>query len=125
LDEAVKAGVIHPHVRRAEIEDLRKPRNQDHTDDLPAVVEEIPPGGHFEVKLPKDMGADQCAQIKRVFHGLKKFGVEILPVKALEPAKAVVTPAIGSGPTRSLVNQQSVAKTQPVARVGSNFAIKR
>ena len=48
FDEAVKAGVIHPHVRRVEIEALRKSsagKNKASTaDELPEVVRELAAG---------------------------------------------------------------------------------
>ncbi|MGZ4987724.1 MAG: hypothetical protein ACXWBP_06780 [Limisphaerales bacterium] len=114
LGEAMRAGLIHPNVRRAEIEALRKPNDKvtKQAAELPATVREIAAGGHYELMLPKDVRADHCEQIGQILHGLQtKFGVEIVSFKALEAAsKGTVTPAIP--PTSSPVN-----KVPPVRRI--------
>lgn len=108
LDEAVKAGVIHPNVRRAEIEALRKPKEKvtKQAAELPAMAMEIAAGGHYELMLPKDVGADHCAQIRQILHGLQnKFGVKIVSIKPLETAsKVIVTPG---DPSEKFTGEQS------------------
>ena len=85
FDEAVRAGVVHPHVRRAEIEALRKSsasKNKAPTaDELPA-VSEMTAGSRYELIVPKEMGANRYAQIKRALASLhRKFGIEVVTIK--------------------------------------------
>ena len=87
FDEAVKAGVIHPHVRRAEIEALRKSnanRNKaSAADELPEAVRELAAGSHCELIVPQGIRTDQCVQVKKLLRNLHtKFGVEILAIAA-------------------------------------------
>ena len=87
FDEAVKAGVIHPHVRRVEIEALRKSsagKNKASTaDELPEVVRELAAGSRCELVVPHGIRIDQCVQVKKLLQGLHtKFGIEILAIAA-------------------------------------------
>lgn len=122
LEEAVRAGVIHPHVRRSDIQSVRKLRygkdkvaKQDCKDvEAPTTAEaaEIPPGNHFELIFPKNAAPEHCAQIRQILDGLRaKFGVEVLPVKALEAAKTVANPVLPSGSRSSPVNQKTIVRT--------------
>ena len=128
FDEAVKAGVIHPHVRRAEIEALRKSGaskiKQDCDLQSPVMVSEITPGGRYELSLPKDIGLDHCAQVKKTLGALgRKFGVEIVSLKTLEPAsKVVVTPATPSKSSSSRVNNP-LGRTQSIVGIKPNKTI--
>jgi hypothetical protein len=91
--EAVNAGVIHPHVRRGEIEALRKPsaskNNGFRGDELPAA--EISAGRRYEFVVPADIRADHCAQVKQALGAFqKKFGIQIISTKELEAAQDAV-----------------------------------
>jgi hypothetical protein len=93
FNEAVNAGVIHPHVRRAEIEALRKPsaskNNGFRGDELPAA--EISAGRRYEFVVPADIRADHCAQVKQALGAFqKKFGIQIISIKELEAAQDAV-----------------------------------
>ena len=120
LNEAVKAGVIHPHARRAEIEALRKQGGSKNkgsaADEPPAAVKEITAGGRYEFIVPKNIGAGACAQMRQILHRLHtKFGVEMVSIKELQAvSEPVVTPAVPSGPGVSPVNRPTV-RTQPIA----------
>jgi hypothetical protein len=112
FEQAVKAELIHPHVRRAEIQELRKTGGgegkQDHNAELPVPVNEIAAGARFELIVPTKIAANDCAQMRHILHGLqKKFGVEIASLKASETA------AIGArqpaGFLGSPVNHQAAA----------------
>lgn len=120
LNEAVKAGVIHPHVRRAEIEALRKPgkstdKGCTENTELPAAVKEVSAGGRYELLLPTDIRPMDCVRIRLALNALqKKFGIEITIKKSEATLDAVVTPAIASGSVGSRVNNLT-AMQQPVA----------
>lgn len=88
FDAAVQAGIIHPNVRRGEIEALRKSRNSNekvtHAAELPRAVEEMTAGGRYEIMVPKDIDAGRFAQVKQTLGALnKKFGIEIVSMRAL------------------------------------------
>jgi hypothetical protein len=118
--EAVKAGVIHPHVRRAEIQALRKPgtstdKGCTENTELPAAVKEVLAGGRYELVLPTDIRPMDCVRIRVALDALqKKFGVEITIKKSEATPDAVVTPAIASGSVGSPVNKLTPVQ-QPVA----------
>jgi hypothetical protein len=110
FDEAIRAEVIHPHVRRAEIEALRKSSGSKvkHDNDLqlPAAVSEITAGSRYELIVPKGIPADQCAEIKKTFGALRrKFGVDIIFIRELDASKTAASPVISSEPGGSPVNR--------------------
>jgi hypothetical protein len=90
FNDAVLAGIIHPQVRRAEIEALRKPLGSRATgtvqdSDLPAALREMAPGGRLEFMVPDDLNADGCAHVRRTLHRLQtKFRVKIVSIKELD-----------------------------------------
>jgi hypothetical protein len=122
LDEAVEVGVIHPNVRRAEIEALRRrevPKGGERAQagELPIAVKELSAGRRYEFALPADIRWDHCEQVKRSLGMLQiKFGVQIVPIKELDTAapKPIATPTIASGPAGSPVNKPTVG-TQALA----------
>jgi hypothetical protein len=121
FEQSVKAELIHPHVRRAEIKELRKAgagegkQDRKHSE-LPTVLKELAAGGRFEFMVPKDIGAAACAQMRQILQGLqKKFGVEIVSLKASETAaNGVVIPPVSSG-SGSPVNQRPLVRVHPAA----------
>jgi hypothetical protein len=124
FEEAVKAEVIHPNVRRTEIEALRKPSESsgkvaklDHDAELPVTVREIAAGVRFELMVPQDIGAAACAQMRQIVHGLqKKFGVEIASLAASQTAaNGVVMPPVSSGSGSSPVNNRPLVSVHPAA----------
>ena len=127
FEEAVKAEVLHPKVRRTEIEALRKPESsgkvtvQDHTAELPAMVREIAAGVRFELIVPNKIGANDCAQMRQIVHGLhKKFGVEIAHLKASETAaNGILTPPVSSGAGSSPVKQRPLVTIHPESKDNS------
>jgi hypothetical protein len=112
FEEAVKADLIRPDVRRTEIEALRKPfaskgKEAAQDSDLPVAVKEMAPGCRLEFVVPDNIEPDACAQMRRVLHKLQKaFGVQIVSIKDLDPTPkdAVATPTITSVATSSPVN---------------------
>ena len=77
FNNSVQAGIIHPQVRRAEIEALRKPSATEGTGpveatDLPAALKKMAPGGRLEFVVPEDIDAHACAQMRRVLHKLQQ-----------------------------------------------------
>ena len=93
FDEAIKAEIIRPNVRRSEIESLRKTAaNKGRTTtppaDSPAVLREIAAGSRCELIVPDDFGPDDCARIRQLLQRLRtKFGVEIVAIKEAEQQK--------------------------------------
>ncbi len=85
--EATEAGIIHPQVRRSEIEALRKPGTSKESvtqAELPAAVRDLTAGGRCEFLVPKDIDAGRFAQVKQALGALtKKFGIEIVSIRDL------------------------------------------
>jgi hypothetical protein len=122
FEQAVKAELIHPHVRRAEIQELRKAgggegkQDRKHSE-LPAALRELAAGGRFEFMVPRDIGAAACEEMRQIVHGLqKKFGVEIATLKASETAaNGAVIPPVSSGSGSSPVNERPLVRIHPAA----------
>jgi hypothetical protein len=121
FEEAVKADLIRPDVRRGEIEALRKPiaskgKRAAEATDLPAALKEMAPGGHLAFAVPDDLDADACEQVRRVLHKLQKaFGVQIVSTKDLDPTpKAGPTQTITSKAGGSPVNKPTMVQ-EPIA----------
>jgi hypothetical protein len=87
FDEAVKAGVIHPHVRRAEVEALRKSSpgrtKAPAINEIPEAVRELTAGSRCELIVPQGIRTDQCVRVKKLLKNLHtKFGVQFLTIAA-------------------------------------------
>jgi hypothetical protein len=86
FEEAIRAEIIRPTVRRREIEYLRETTARD--DKEPAHALKPPPalmglaaGGHYELVAPNDLGPDDRARIGKLLQRLHaKFGVEIVAI---------------------------------------------
>jgi hypothetical protein len=105
FEEAVKAELIRPDVRRSEIEALRKPissrgRGPVQDSDLPVAVKEMSPGCRLEFVVPDDIDANACAKMRRVLHKLQRaFGVQIVSIKELDATtKAAPTSSAAGSP---------------------------
>jgi len=91
FDEAIKAEIIRPTVRRSEIEYLRK--TAANNDEEPKKMAELPPvfrqmaaGGHCELVFPNDLGPNDCARIGRLLNRLRtNCRVQIVAIKNTEP----------------------------------------
>ena len=123
FDEAVRAELIYPNVRRAEIEGLRKPHvtntKVSTAEKLPEALKQMAPGSRFEFVVPNDIPAAGCAQMQQILHKLHaKFGIKIVMIKELDAAsKAVATPAVPPVRVGSPVNRPP-ARPQPFAPPG-------
>ena len=117
FEQAVKAELIHPHVRRADIQELRKAGGGEGKQDrkhgeLPAALRELAAGGRFEFMVPQDIGAAACSQMRQILQGMRtKFGVEIASIKELQAvSEQGVTPPVSSGSGSSPVNQRTATQ---------------
>lgn len=79
FDDAIKAGIIHPEVRQAEVKALREPinandklirRKREDPEDL-AQFSDIAPGVRHQLVVPEDTHAYFCAQIVELVRWLQ------------------------------------------------------
>ncbi len=78
FDEAIKAEIIRPDVRRDDIKALREPEGQ-RDPIFPTALSAIVAGGRCQLIVPDHLAHDDCARLRRVLQRLQKsFGVEII-----------------------------------------------